>query len=117
MDKWIRKIIHQMQVANNNDEILQLWQQKISDTGIDLPHNLDSCKRIQKANRQQTIMIIKEELKHPQQRQTFQNKLIKKALQAGDKENAQMLRRIQQAKIVKEGWQKCTQVRGLTNQW
>jgi hypothetical protein len=113
IDKWIRKIIHRMQITDNTDEILQLWRQKISETGIDIPNDLDNCKRIQKANRCEMITTINEELKHLHQRQTFQNELIEKAIQAINKEKAQRLRRIQQAKTLKEVWQKCARARGL----
>jgi hypothetical protein len=65
---------------------------------------------------QELKMMMKEEKQHSTKRHEFQEEMITNALNAGNKERARIIRRIQRAEVLKVMWSKCAAARGYNKQ-
>jgi hypothetical protein len=106
MNRWSNGMI--------KEEIIEDIKQKLQDMGIQLPEDHEGCKQVKKAQTQELKRMMQEETQNNAKRQEFHEEMITKASNAGDKERAQRIQRIQRAEVLKAVWTKCAAARGCT---
>jgi hypothetical protein len=108
----LKIVVHRHKSGTADDETTTDIYRKLKDIGITTPEDQAGCQQIYKSHIKELTVMMKEETHSNIRRQEFQDGIINQAIQSGDKDRANRIRRIQRAEILKAVWSKCAAARG-----
>jgi hypothetical protein len=108
----LKIVVHRQKMGTADDEATADIYRKLHNIGITLPEDQDGCKQAHKNHLKELTVMMTMEKHYNTKRQEFQEEMITKAINAGDKDRASRIRRIQRAEILKAVWSKCAAARG-----